>query len=219
MTGRLPRSQSTVEGAAQLSGDAPVAVAPARLLLLRHARVAGAEVRCAGQGAAIDPGLGPDGWEQATAAVRRLGEPIDLVVSSPARRALETARAWDLPIRVDQRLAERSFGEWEGRLWAELWPTVPAAVLADPEAYAAFTPPGGEPLDAVLARVEAAVHDLSAEPGRRVLAVTHAGPVRLAVAAALGLPPGRALTLGADHARAAVLDRHGGRWVLECLNC
>jgi hypothetical protein len=52
-----------------------------------------------------------------------------------------------------------------GRPWAELWPTVPATALADPEAYAAFTPPGG------------------------------------------------------DHAHAAVLDRHGTRWVLHRLNC
>jgi hypothetical protein len=35
----------------------------------------------------------------------------------------------------------------------------------------------------------------------------------------LGLSPGRALTLGADHAHAAVLDRHGIRWVLHRRNC
>jgi broad specificity phosphatase PhoE len=189
------------------------------VILLRHGNTGGAEARCAGRGDVFDPGLGPDGREQAAAAVRRLGWQFDLVVSSPARRALETARAWGLPVRVDERLAERSFGQWEGRPWAELWPTVPAAILADPEAYAAFIPPGGEPLEAVVHRVGAALRHLSAEPGRRVLVVTHAGPLRLAVGAALGLPPGRALTLGADHARAAVLDRYGDRWVLECLNC
>jgi len=191
----------------------------ARLVLLRHAAAAQAGERCAGRGSAFDPGLGPLGREQAAAAVERLGREVELVVSSPARRALETAAAWDLPVRVDERLAERSFGEWEGRLWSELWPTVPAKVLAGPEAYAAFTPPGGEPFEAVAARVEAAIRDLTREPGRRVLAVTHAGPLRLAVGAALGLPAARALTLGAGHARAALLDRHGDRWVLDGLNC
>jgi broad specificity phosphatase PhoE len=198
---------------------AAAAGAPARLILLRHGCSAGAEARCAGRGDIFDPGLGPAGRAQAGVAVHRLGRQLDLVVSSPARRALETACLWGLPVRVDDRLAERSFGEWEGRPWAELWPTVPAAVLADPEAYTTFTPPGGEPLEAVADRVGAALRDLAAEPGRRVLAVTHAGPLRLAVGAVLGLSPGRALTLGADHAHAAVLDRYGDRWVLECLNC
>jgi broad specificity phosphatase PhoE len=201
------------------AGEGRSAGTAARLILLRHGSADGAGVRCAGRGEVFDPGLAPDGREQVAAAVRRLGRRFDLVVSSPARRAVETASAWDLPVRIDERLAERSFGEWEGRPWAELWPTVPPAVLADPEAYAAFTPPGGEPLGAVAARVEAALRHLTAEPSRRVLAVTHAGPLRLAIGSALGLSPGRALTLGADHAHAAVLDRDGTRWVLHRLNC
>jgi broad specificity phosphatase PhoE len=192
---------------------------PARLVLLRHAAPAGAGKRCAGRGSVFDPGLESLGREQAAAAVRRLGCGFDLVVTSPARRARETAAAWDLPVQVDERLAERSFGDWEGRLWTELWPEVPAEVLASPEAYAAFTPPRGESYEAVAARVQAAVHDLTAAPGRRVLAGTHAGPLRLAVGAALGLPPAIALTLGAGLARAAVLERHGDRWVLDGLNC
>jgi len=191
----------------------------ARLVLLRHAVAAQTGERCAGRGSRFDPGLDPLGREQAAAAARRLGLQVDLVVSSPARRALETAAAWELPVQVDERLAERSFGEWEGRRWAELWPTVPTEVLASPEAYTAFTPPGGEPFEAVAARVGAAIRDLTREPGRRVLAVTHAGPLRLAVGAALGLPAARALTLGAGHARAALLDRHGDQWALDGLNC
>ena len=190
----------------------------ARLVLLRHAAPVEAGVRCAGQGV-FDPGLESLGREQAAAAVRRLGREFDLVVSSPSRRSRETAEAWDLPVQVDERLAERSFGEWEGRPWTELWSEVSAEVLASPEAYAAFTPPGGEPYDAVAARVQAAIHDLTATPGRRVLAGTHAGPLRLAVGAALGLPPAVALTLGAGLARAAALERHVDRWVLDGLNC
>jgi broad specificity phosphatase PhoE len=193
--------------------------APARLVLLRHAATTGAGERCAGRGGAFDPGLESLGREQAAAAVRRLGRQFDLVVSSPARRARETVAAWDLPVEVDERLAERSFGDWEGRRWSDLWPLVPAEALASPEAYAAFTPPGGEPYQAVAARVQAALRELAAEPGRRVLAGTHAGPLRLAVGAALGLRPAVALTLGAGFARAAVLERHGKRWVLDGLNC
>jgi broad specificity phosphatase PhoE len=191
---------------------------PASLVLLRHAAPAEAGERCAGRGA-FDPGLESLGREQAAAAARRLGREFDLVVSSPARRALETAAAWVLPVQVDERLAERCFGDWEGRAWSELWPEVPAEVLTSPEAYAAFTPPGGEPYDAVADRVQAAMRDLTLVPGRRVLVATHAGPLRLAVGAALDLPPAVALTLGAGLGRAASLERHGDRWVLQGLNC
>ncbi len=191
---------------------------PARLVLLRHAVPAEAGERCAGRGGVFDPGLETLGREQAAAAVQRLGREFDLVVSSPARRARETVAPWNLPVEVDERLAERSFGEWEGRPWTELWPQVPAEVLASAKAYAAFTPPGGEPYDAVAERVQDALRDLTAEPGRRVLAGTHAGPLRLAVGAALGLPPAVALTLCAEFARATELERHGDRWVLVGLN-
>jgi ribonuclease H / adenosylcobalamin/alpha-ribazole phosphatase len=193
--------------------------AGARLVLLRHAAAAQAGERCAGRGRAFDPGLESLGREQAIAAVGRLGREFDLVVSSPARRARETVAAWDLPAAIDERLAERSFGDWEGRRWTELRPRVPTEALASPEAYAAFTPPGGEPYQAVAARVLNALDELTGTPGRRVLAVTHAGPLRPAAGAALGLEPAVALTLGAGSARAAVLERHGDRWVLDGLNC
>jgi broad specificity phosphatase PhoE len=195
----------------------PARPTPASLVLLRHAEPAEARERCAGQGA-FDPGLRSVGREQAAAAALRLGGEFDLVVSSPARRAMETAAAWDLPIEVDQRLAERCFGEWEGRRWVDLWPEVPPEVFSSPAAYAAFTPPGAEPYEAVLDRVQDAMEDLGAVPGRRVLVATHAGPLRLAVGAALGLSPAVALTLGADLARAAALDRYPDRWVLQSLN-
>lgn len=193
--------------------------AAARLVLLRHAAAAEARERCAGWGGPFDPELESLGRAQASDAVGRLGREFDLLLSSPARRTRETAAAWDLPVEIDERLAERSFGAWEGRLWTELWPLVPAEVFTSPQAYAAFTPPGGEPYQAVAARVRSALDDLTGTPGRRVLAVTHAGPLRLAVGAALGLDPAVALTLGAGFARAAVLERHGDHWVLDGLNC
>jgi broad specificity phosphatase PhoE len=188
-----------------------------RLVLVRHAEPAEAGKRCAGQGA-FDPGLESSGRAQAAEAVGRLGREFDLVVSSPARRARETAEAWGLPVAIDERLAERSFGEWEGKLWPDVWPSVPPEVLASPEAYAAFTPPGGEPYDSVAARVFAALDELTAIPGRRVLVGTHAGPLRLAVGTALGLSNAVALTLGAGYARAAVLLRRGDQWSLDALN-
>jgi broad specificity phosphatase PhoE len=191
-------------------------VTPARLVLVRHGLADGSGERCAGRLA--DPGLTERGREQAAAAAARLGAGVDLLVASPARRARETAAAWGRPFELDGRLAERSFGDWEGRPWAELWATMPAEVRDDPAAYAAFTPAGGEPLPEVAARVGRVVAELTAVPGRRVLAVTHAGPLRLAVGLALGLPGERVFAIGARHGRAAVLERWGDRWAVDSLN-
>jgi broad specificity phosphatase PhoE len=186
---------------------------PARLVLLRHGAT-DAGLICVGR---TDAGLSAEGRAQAEAAAARLALEPDRVVVSPLRRARETAAAFDLPVEDDDRLVERDFGEWEGRAWTDLWPTVDPAVLTDPVAYAAFTPPGGEPAEAVRTRVVAAVEALTADPGCVVLAVTHAGPLRIAVAHALGLDDRQAFSLGAEHGRAAVLARHGDDWVLEQL--
>jgi alpha-ribazole phosphatase len=190
-----------------------VTAAPARLVLLRHGATDAGGV-CVGR---LDPGLSPQGDAEARAAVARLDLRPDRVVSSPLRRARLTAEAWGLPVEEDERLRERDFGAWEGRPWSELWTEVDDAVRTDPVAYAAFTPPGGEPAAAVAARVGAAVDALTGEPGRVVLAVTHAGPLRLAIAHALGLDARQTFALGAAHGRAAVLARWGAAWVLERL--
>jgi broad specificity phosphatase PhoE len=58
---------------------------------------------------------------------------------------------------------------------------------------------------------------LTSTPGETVLAITHAGPLRAAVAVALRLDAHQTFALAAEHARAAVLARHGEDWVLERL--
>lgn len=188
-------------------------IPPARLVLLRHGETDAGPI-CVGRS---DPGLSAGGCEQAAAAVVRLGLAPNRVVSSPLRRARETAAAFGLPTAVDDRLVERDFGDWEGHPWVELWPIVDPGVLTDPVAYAAFTPPGAETAAEVRARVSAALLDLTSTPGETVLAVTHAGPLRVAIAVALALDDRQTFALAAEHARAAVLVRHGEDWVLERL--
>jgi broad specificity phosphatase PhoE len=191
---------------------------PARLVLVRHGAT-GQHEHCVGQ--RLDPGLSEEGRSQAVRAaatvVELLGGPPDRIVTSPLRRARETAEAIAAQPEVDGRLVERDFGDWEGRPWGELWPTVEPAVLTDPTAYTAFIPPAAETMAEVAIRVQAAVEDLTAVPGSDVVAVTHGGPLRLAVAAALRLDAGQTFALGAEHGRCAVLARYGDEWVLERL--
>jgi len=113
-----------------------------------------------------------------TAGADSLGPPPRRIVSSPAERcraiAREVAARLAAPLAVDERLAELSMGEWEGRSWAEIeaadGPRF-AAWMADWQTGAA---PGGETLAAFEARVRAAVAEVT-EP---VIWLTHAGVIR-----------------------------------------
>jgi probable phosphoglycerate mutase len=107
------------------------------------------------------------------------------VLASPLTRATETAAALWPRVETDPRLVELSFGDWEGRIAAEL--------LADPES--GFTamdrwgwtrrPPGGEsPADA-FARVAPLLAEIAAD-GRPAALVCHRGLIRAILARAWG---------------------------------
>jgi broad specificity phosphatase PhoE len=117
--------------------------------------------------------------------------PWGAVVSSPARRCRDFAcaaaaeRGIDCSVDADWR--ELDFGTWEA-----LRPDEAAA--RDAAAHAAFvrdprrdSPPGGETLDALDARVGAALSRLGETARAPTLVVTHAGAMRAVLAQVLGL--------------------------------
>jgi broad specificity phosphatase PhoE len=166
---------------------------PTTTLLLRHGQTAlSAERRFAGRG---DIPLTDVGLEQAAAAAARLAERggIDLVLTSPLRRARQTAvavaAAAGVPLAVEDDLAETDFGSWEGMTFAEVmahWPDEMTAWLADAQA----APPGGESFATVAVRVDAALDRLlGAHQGRTVVVVSHVTPIKTIVCRALLAPP------------------------------
>ena len=138
---------------------------------------------------------------RAAAAAVALRGPVDAVVSSPLRRARQTADVvaaeLGLPVREVETLRECAFGEWEGLTFAEVqerWPDELSGWLAD----TSVAPPGGESFDAVAARVRRARDQLLARhPGRTVLAVSHVTPIKLLVREALTAPAVGAVPDGA----------------------
>jgi probable phosphoglycerate mutase len=167
--------------------------APTAMLLLRHA---GTDVtssgRFSGSGGA-DPGLNDAGRDGADRAGRWLGsQAVDVIVSSPLRRARETAGIvadrLGLPVSVDDGVAEVAFGEWDGLTLADIrerYPDELEAWLTSVDA----APPGGESYTSLSRRVLAArMRLLLAHPGRRVLVVSHAAPIALLVRDALDAP-------------------------------
>jgi probable phosphoglycerate mutase len=166
---------------------------PTTTLLLRHGQTAlSAERRFAGRG---DIPLTELGHEQAAAAAATLARRggIDLVLTSPLRRAQETARAVadgaGVPLSVDEDLVETDFGSWEGMTFGEVmarWPHELATWMADPDA----APPAGESFAAVGARVNTALDRLlAAYQGQTVVVVSHVTPIKSIVCRALLAPP------------------------------
>jgi alpha-ribazole phosphatase len=103
------------------------------------------------------------------------------VWTSPAQRCRLVADALGVA-RIDLRLQELDFGEWEGLAWDD----VPRKAL---DAWAAdvsgFAPPGGESGAALIARVRAFASDL---PRGDHVVITHGGPLKVLTPLLRGLP-------------------------------
>ena len=150
------------------------------LIVVRHGRTdANASGLLLGQ--RLDPGLDELGRRQAEALARVL--PADArVITSPLRRARETAAALGRDAEVDDAWIELDYGELDGTPLRE----VPRDVWAGWQADPSWAPPGGESLTDLGARVRAGCDALAAECAERdVVVVTHVSPVKAAVAWAL----------------------------------
>ncbi|MBC3191456.1 bifunctional RNase H/acid phosphatase [Pseudonocardia sp. C8] len=195
-----PTEQAEV--AAAQDGSAAAAAAwtgqagtPVRMILLRHGQTAlSIERRYSGHG---DPELNETGQQQAAAAARALaarlrkqGVTPAAVLSSPLRRARQTAAAvaetTGAPLQVRDGLIETDFGGWEGLTFAE-------ARERDPELHgrwlgsADVEPPGGESFRSVGERVGAELRRIVEEfPGETVIVVSHVTPIKLMLREALG---------------------------------
>ncbi len=169
---------------------------PTRLVLVRHgesegnladrdARERGAErldldVRDA------DIDLSPNGRRQADALGRWLGDrwPADpslrpdLVVTSPYRRATETARRalrdLDVPVLLDERIRERDLGAFDGLTGAGIRSVFPEeATRRGKIGKFYYQPPSGESWADVTLRVRSFVADLREVDARTVWCFSH----------------------------------------------
>ena len=165
-----------------------------RLLLVRHGQTAyNAEVRFMGQ---LDIPLDEIGRVQAQAAARRLrSERPAAMYCSGLSRAFDTASVIQAAIpshpelRVDGRLTEGHFGEWQARTYDSIKAN-DSQRLAEWEADRLHvSPPGGETLPEIAKRVQAAYTDICAEnKDRTVIIVAHGGSLQVLLTIALGVP-------------------------------
>lgn len=101
------------------------------------------------------------------------------VFSSPLRRCTQLAEALQtlrpaLPLRIDERLAEMDFGDWEGRRWDAIGQAALATWVAE---FATHRPGGGESVQQFMQRVGQA-YGQTRQAGRDTVWITHAGVIR-----------------------------------------
>lgn len=159
------------------------------ILLVRHGQTPTTGASLPGRAKGLH--LADAGVQQAERAAERLAEleQVDAVYTSPLERARETAapigKALGIRPKVDRGLLEADFGEWTG---AELkglmklaeWSTVQRAPST-------FRFPGGESFAEMQHRIVGALDRLrAAHAGGTVVCVSHADPIKAAVAHALG---------------------------------
>lgn len=130
-----------------------------------------------------DHPLSETGWQQVTDAVMRHnvdGRPTyDAIVSSPLLRCREFAlwlgEEFDVPVQVEDDLAELNLGRWEGKTHAQVFKEEGVGPMsAFWYAPSQAAPPGGETLAALDARVSEVWQQLLANPpGKHVLVVAH----------------------------------------------
>jgi broad specificity phosphatase PhoE len=149
-----------------------------------------------------DPELSPRGQEQARALAGWLPN-ADLVVTSPLRRARQTAELLSPDVVVDERWVELDYGPYDDGPPSALPDEVWSRWRNDP----AFTPPGVEPLADLGARVAVACDELSVLAASAVIVVvTHVSPVKAALAWALGVPNAIAWRLFVEDAGVSRID-------------
>jgi probable phosphomutase (TIGR03848 family) len=167
----------------------PKPPAPTTVLLVRHGQTPTTGKVLPGRAPGLH--LADKGREQADAAAERIAalEKITGVYASPLERTRETAapiaKRLGLRVRTERGLLECDFGDWTGAELKKLyklpeWRTV--------QSYpSGFRFPAGESFAEMQARIGGAIGKLvSLHPGETIVAVSHADPIKAAVALALG---------------------------------
>ncbi|HEX6863861.1 MAG TPA: histidine phosphatase family protein [Thermoanaerobaculia bacterium] len=180
-----------------------------RLFVVRHGETPfNREMRYLGT---ADEPLSPTGVRQAERLASSLAPlPLQAVYSSPLSRASETARriaeARQVDLRLEPRLREQAFGEWEGLTRSEVLERDRDRLLGW-EADLGLAPPGGESLLSVQERTLALVEELArTHAGEWIVLVSHVGPIKALLCAVLDAPLATARRMFLDPGTVTVLD-------------
>ena len=164
---------------------------PTLVLLVRHGTTPTTGKVLPGRARGLH--LADTGRAQAEAVAERIGvlPKVSAVYASPLERTKETAapigRRLGTRVVTDRGLLECDFGEWTG---AELKALTKLPEWKTVQRYpSGFRFPGGESFTEMQTRITGALARLRARhAGETIVAVSHADPIKAAVADAMGTP-------------------------------
>jgi probable phosphoglycerate mutase len=184
------------------------------ILLVRHGQTPTTGKILPGRAAGLH--LADAGVQQAHRVAERIAElpRIDAIYTSPLERARETAapiaKALKQRVKIDKGLLECDFGDWTGAELGKLmkkpeWSTVQ-------KAPSTFRFPNGESFTEMQTRMVTALDRIrAAHPGGTVVCVSHADPIKAAVAHAMGthLDLFQRIVIGTCSVSAVAYSPHG----------
>ncbi|MGA2521976.1 MAG: histidine phosphatase family protein [Acidimicrobiales bacterium] len=195
---------------------------PALALLVRHGRTPTTGTILPGRAPGLH--LSEEGRAQAERTAERIAaidRPPVAVYASPLERAVETARPiarrLGLRVRIERGLLECDFGAWTGAKLSTLrrrreW----SSVVALPSS---FRFPEGESFMEMQARILGTIDRLvDRHRGETFVAVSHADPIKAAVAATAGVPLDLFQRLVVAPCSVSALVRGGTASHVLCLN-
>ncbi|HTJ92294.1 MAG TPA: alpha-ribazole phosphatase family protein, partial [Pararobbsia sp.] len=165
------------------------------LVLIRHPAVSIASGICYGRSnvsleapleASIEAVLAQWAASGVARPARLYSSPLDRCALVAAR----LAEQWAVPLELDADLIELDFGAWELRRWDEIGRPALDAWAADLEHA---RPHGGESAAAVADRAQRWLARACTDAPRVIVAVTHAGVIRMLASRLLGEPVGEGL--------------------------
>ncbi len=162
---------------------------PTRVLLVRHGLTESTGSVLPGRAPGLNLSDAGRAQAQRTAEMITDGSTVDAIYTSPLERARQTAApiaaATGQRAKVDRGLIECDFGEWTGEKLAALmkkpeWSTVQRAPSS-------FRFPGGESFVEMQLRIVSTIERLrTAHPGGTIVCVSHADPIKAAIAHTIG---------------------------------
>jgi len=184
------------------------------ILMVRHGQTPTTGKVLPGRAAGLH--LAEAGVQQAHAVAERIAElpRVDAIYSSPLERARETAapigKALQQRVKINKGLLECDFGDWTGEQLSTLmkkpeWSTVQRAPSS-------FRFPNGESFTEMQTRMVTTLDNIRQEhPGGVVVCVSHADPIKAAVAHAMGthLDLFQRIVIGTCSVSAVAYSGHG----------
>ena len=162
-----------------------------RIIAVRHGETAwNVDTRIQGH---LDIALNDTGqWQARQVAKALAAEPLTAIYSSDLQRAHATAhaiaQASGAPLVAEPGLRERSFGELEGRTFAEIEAELPEQARRWRQRDPHFAPTGGETLVQLRERIAATTHRLAAQHTEQLIVlVAHGGVLDMLYRLATGL--------------------------------